>query len=198
MTADIITEAVRILESGGIVAHATETCYGLACDLSNPAAVAKLFALKQRPEHMPVSALFESVDQTKQYIEWNDPAQKLADEYLPGPLTIILRAKDNTLKVKPATRNPTMPRLRGAGPQPATIGIRISSHPTAQTLVKAFGKPISTTSANIHGQPNTYSIEQIQAQGLIPDFIIDSGELPKMPSSKVIDLSEGKERILRS
>jgi len=187
-TNDIIT-AVKTLNEGGIVAHATETCYGLACDLSNPDAVAKLFALKQRPEHMPVSVLFASVDQAKEYVQWNDAAQKLADEHLPGPLTMILESINNDLIITPQQVTSNEQRV--------TIGVRISSSPIAQALVEAFGSPISTTSANIHGQPNAYSIDQLRQEGIEPDFIIDSGELPEVAASKVIDLSEGKEEVLR-
>src|SRR3989344_5458768 len=88
-----IHDAIKILRSGGIVAHATETCYGFACDLKNPAAVRKLFATKRRPANMPVSALFASVAQAHEYLEWNDLAEKLAQEHLPGPLTIILKLR---------------------------------------------------------------------------------------------------------
>jgi len=194
-TNDIIT-AVKTLNEGGIVAHATETCYGLACDLSNPDAVAKLFALKQRPEHMPVSVLFASVDQAKEYVQWNDAAQKLADEHLPGPLTMILNATNKDLFVVPNDKDPnSKPTTQNS--ELRTIGVRISSNSIAQELVKSFGSPISTTSANIHGQPNAYSIDQLRQEGIEPDFIIDSGELPEVAASKVIDLSEGKEEVLR-
>ena len=86
--------AVRIIEDGGVVAHATETCYGLACDLRNIDAVEKLFAIKERPPHQPVSALFSSIDEAKKYVEWNEKAEELAQKYLPGPLTVILRMRE--------------------------------------------------------------------------------------------------------
>ena len=88
-----IKKALCILKNGGVVAHITDTCYGLACDMTNPKAVTKLFEIKHRPINMPVSALFASLEEAKKYVEWNDMAEKLAEKYLPGPLTLILPLK---------------------------------------------------------------------------------------------------------
>jgi len=186
-----IGAAVEALRAGSIVAYPTETCYGLAVDVSNSAAVAKLFALKQRPADMPVSVLFASVVQAKEYVEWNERAEKLAEDNLPGPLTIILPSKTDTPTPLHVTAT-----LKAQSSKLKTIGIRVSTHPIAQALVTAFGKPISTTSANIHGEPNTYSTEELVSQ-LQPDLVLDSGELHKNEPSKVVDLSDDKAKILR-
>ena len=200
-----IHTALRILQDGGVVAHATETCYGLACDLRNPDAVKKLFTIKQRPLDQPVSALFSNIDQAKEYVKWNDEAESLAKKYLPGPLTLILRGKPVAGGACP---EPGRGELRVTGnletrnSKPATsIGIRISSHPIAQQLVTAFGSPLSTTSANLHGRSNPYSsddiIVQFSGQEFQPDLILDSGTLPHNPPSTVIDLSESGSKIRR-
>ena len=183
-----IKRAVAILQAGGVVAHATETCYGLACDLGNQQAVQTLFALKERPEHVPVSALFESIEQVKMYVEWNELAEQLAHEHLPGPLTLVL---------------PLLPgrRIFATPAGNSTLGIRISSHPIAMALVQAFGAPVSTTSANVHSQPNTYSPQEIESQFLHkeqkPDLILDSGILIKVASSSVVNLVGGSIEVLR-
>ncbi|MFA5799375.1 MAG: L-threonylcarbamoyladenylate synthase [Candidatus Peribacteraceae bacterium] len=190
----MLAQALQILASGGIVAHATETCYGFACDLTNPEAVKHLFALKKRPLDSPVSALFSSLDEAKKFVEWNDEAEKLARKYLPGPLTLILpqREKSPVLWIVPSPKSQV--------PSPKSLGVRISSHPLAQNLVAAFGKPLSTTSANLHGMANAYSaeeiVEQFSKQKLKPDLILDSGKIPNVPPSKVIDLTN-KGKILR-
>src|SRR3989338_1205412 len=88
-----IEAALAVLARGETVMHATETCYGFACDLTNPEAVARLFKIKQRSPDQPVSALFSSIDEAKKYVEWNDRAGELAKEFLPGPLTVILPMK---------------------------------------------------------------------------------------------------------
>ena len=195
-TAENIVKALDVLRHGGTVVHATETCYGLACDLSNPAAVTKLFAIKHRPVDQPVSALFESIEQAKQYVMWNGDADAFAREYLPGPLTLILPVKQND----PHTLYSAV-RLPLAADR--SIGIRISSHPLAQQLVIDFGSPLSTTSVNIHGRPPLYD-----AQGIFqefsretdqPDLILDSGVLPTVPPSRVVDCTKrGVPKILRT
>lgn len=189
-SADGLAHALDVLSKGGVVAHATETCYGLACDLSNPEAVAKLFRIKQRPESQPVSALFASIEDAKRYVEWNEKAEELAKQ-LPGPLTIILRMRADTpyaLRPTPQAQNPT-------------IGIRISPHLIARELVTRFGKPISTTSANVHRKPNPYSAEEISEQfkdaSEKPDLILDSGKIPQTPPSRVVDCTSENNRILR-
>lgn len=191
-----LAEAVAVLREGGVVAHATETCYGLACDLADPAAVAKLFAIKQRPETQPVSGLFASIEDAKRFVVWNDRAAALAAGHLPGPLTLILPLRADA----PASLC-AIPKSHIPNPKSQTVGVRISSHPHAQALVTAFGSPVSTTSANLHGQPNPYSAQDIltqfadqQAQ---PDLILDSGPLPQTPPSTVIDLTSDEERTLR-
>ncbi len=187
-TKDNIQAALNILHEGGIVTHATETCYGLACDMSNPEAVAKLFAMKQRPDDMPISALFSSVEQAKEYLEWNDLAEELSTKHLPGPLTLILKQRKDTPKQLHPTISYQLPAISYA------IGLRISPHPTAQSLVEAFGSPISTTSANLHGKPNPYRVEDIEAEA---DLILDDGVLEGMEASTVVDVSEGELKVLR-
>ena len=180
------SEALRLLRAGGIVAHATETCYGLACDLANPDAVARLFAIKKRPTEQPVSALFASVEDAKRYVVWTDEAEALANTHLPGPLTIILLLRRDAPVVLLPTPHSPLP----------TIGVRVSSHPQARGLVTLFGSPLSTTSANVHGEANPYDartiLERFHAEEHQPDLIIDSGPLPPVPPSTVIDLAKGK------
>lgn len=175
--------ALSVLEEGGTVIHPTETCYGLACDLANAEAVARLFLLKARPPEHPVSALFSSVEQVKQYVLWNDEADSLAAKHLPGPLTIILPLQSDAPY-----------RLYTTPTSGERVGVRISSHPVAQELVHAFGRPISTTSANIHGRPPTYDPEEIAAQfsDIAMDLVLlNAGSLPIAPPSTILDLTAG-------
>ncbi|MBI3619097.1 L-threonylcarbamoyladenylate synthase [Candidatus Peregrinibacteria bacterium] len=236
-----LMHAMHILQTGGIVAHATETCYGFACDLANEQAVEKLFALKKRPTDQPVSALFASIENAKRYVEWNEEAEKLAKKYLPGPLTLILPFRSGARTIYPIAPS----QFAICNSQIRTVGIRISSHPLAQELVSRFGSfmqnssmdstgqaprasmpapqgkklftemgaglrpafprpfasPLSTTSANLHGQPNSYSAEEIvkqfEDQKLQPDLILDSGLLPIIPPSTILDLTRPNVRTVR-
>ena len=187
-----ITEAIHVLSQGGIVVHATETCYGIACDLRNPDAVAKLFAVKNRPDTQLISALFSSTNQARMYVQWTALAEDLARNYLPGPLTIVLPLRPDApdhLYPLPATRHPL------------TLGVRISSHPLAMQLAKEFSFPVATTSANVHGRPEVYAIPALLGQlgegcGQ-PDLIIDSGPLPKKPPSTVVEVVGEEWKVLR-
>lgn len=190
-----ITRAIEVLRSGGVVAHATETCYGFACDLRNPDAAAKLFAVKKRPSDQPVSALFSSLEEARKFVVFSPKALELAEKYLPGPLTLVLPVREDApfqIHVCPSTQPPI--------PNP-TIGIRISSSPLAQNLAAAFGGPIATTSANLHGEPNPYSVSAIETQFLgidpAPDLVIDSGTLPLSPPSTVVESIGESIRVLR-
>lgn len=192
-----IDQALVILSRGGVVAHATETCYGLACDLTNPKAVERLFAIKERTKDQPVSALFPSVTEAKKYVVWDEEAEKLAQKFLPGPLTLILLLRTDTphrlfVTFPKSEVRPVRHSFSEGGSPKSSIGIRVSSHPLALELAQRFGKPLSTTSANLHSKPNPYSAADITAQFQDhkgPDLLIDSGVLPVLPPSTVIDLT---------
>ena len=189
---EALEEALLALRGGGIVIHATETCYGITCDLTSEDAVKDLFDSKMRPVDQPVSALFSSIDAARSYVTVSPKAEELAAKYLPGPLTLVLTKKYDA--------SPLWVTASGGG-NDEHIGVRISSHPFAMELAKAFGKPIATTSANLHGKPSPYSVAEIKAQWeeslLLPDLIIDADVLPVAPPSTVVRVNVGGIRILR-
>ncbi len=188
-----IQTAVDILRRDGVVIHATETCYGIAGDLQSPGAVGRIFALKKRPLEQPLSALFHSWHEAQVYIDTSPRGDQIAEQYLPGPLTIVLPRRDSAplLWVTPVH-----------GGHDTMIGVRVSPHPIASELVSMFGWPIATTSANVHGQPNPYSLEEILSQfsslSLQPDLILDSGTLPRTPPSTVVEVLDDRVRVLRA
>jgi L-threonylcarbamoyladenylate synthase len=121
-------EAVDIIRSGGIVAHATETCYGFTCDVTNRDAERKLYAVKQLPYTRHISALFSSIDEAKKWVKWNEKTEELAEKHLPGPLTIVLPLMGVLHASTAFSTGSTPPQVGG------TIGMRISSHLIAQLL----------------------------------------------------------------
>ncbi len=187
-----LDEALEMLRSGGCVVHATETCYGLACDLGNPDAVKHLFAVKRRPEGQPVSALFPDLETAERYVVFSPKARELVSKHLPGPLTLVLPVQCKT---------PSPVFVTADGTLPATIGVRISSHPTARKLAERFDRPIATTSANIHGKENPYSIADIVTQwgslAPVPDMQLDEGFLQIAAPSTVVEIVGERIRILR-
>lgn len=182
-----ISKAVEVLKKGGIIAHATETCYGFACDIFNVTALKRLYRLKQMDEKKPVSIMVSDLKMACHYGVFTEKGLQLAKKYWPGPLTIIVKKK----KTLPAFLNPDM----------KSVGIRFPDHTLSQDLVKKMGCPLVTTSANISGKPSPYSAEEIKKQfadkKIKPDFIIDCGRIPQNPPSTIVDISGKGKNIIR-
>ena len=180
-------KAVSILRSGGVIAHATDTCYGFACDIFNRSALVKLYKLKKMAQTKPVSILVSDFKMAQKYGFFNKNAKTLAQKYWPGALTIIVKRK----KSLPKFLNPNV----------KTIGIRVPDHKLSLTLAKELGRPIATTSANISGKPSPYSVsaikKQFHGQTPQPDFIIDSGKLNKNPPSTIVSAEGLSLKIIR-
>lgn len=178
-----ILAAKKILHQGGLVAHPTETCYGFAVDIFQRSAVQKLYNVKKMPLDKTVSILVRDLDEAKRYGEFSEKAIELAEKYWPGPLTIIV------------PRTALLPQWVNYGND--TVGIRCSSHRRTRELVEAFGGPLTTTSANIHGQPQAYSVEEILGQGIKPNFIIDGGVIAKNKPSTIVKVEKENVGIVR-
>ncbi len=174
-------KAVQALREGKVVAHATETCYGLAVDIFSHDAVLRLYDMKKMDLDKPVSILCTSLDEAKKYGEFSEKALSLAEKYWPGPLTIVVSRK----AALPVWINPGV----------STIGIRVSSNEITRELVEGFGGPITTTSANIHGLPQAYSVDEFAE--LKPDFILDSGRIPPISPSTIVEVIGDSLKIIR-
>ncbi len=167
---EAVEKAVKTLIGGGIVVYPTETCYGLAAAIDDVEAVRRVYLVKRRPFSRPLTILVASIDMWYEYAYLTDEAMKLIKRFLPGPLTIVLWKKA------------TVPDIVN----PVRIGARISSHTLAQAMVKRLGKPVTATSANIHGDKEPYSITDVVRD---VDLILDFGELPRKPPSTIVDLT---------
>lgn len=167
-----IQKAVKHLHAAGVVAHPTETCYGFAADIFQRAAIERLYDLKQMPLTKPVSVLVRDLEEAQRYGEFSDRALELAKQYWPGPLTLIV------------PRTSMLPRWVNPGLD--SVGFRMSPHAKSAALVEAFGGPLTTTSANVHGKPQAYNVQEMLDQGLLPDFVLDGGQLAgDLPSTIV-------------
>lgn len=180
-----IALAVEHLRAGEVVAYPTETFYGLGVDFQNERAIRRLYALKRREPSQPISLLVADLDMLASCVTGiTDSARKLMERFWPGALTICLPASN------------AVPRslMTNTG----KIGVRISPHPIAAALVKAFGRPITTTSANRSGYPPSMTAAHIQKY--FPNqlaCIIDGGESLGTRGSTVIDVSEERMAIVR-
>lgn len=182
----ILARAADIIRKGGLVAYPTETFYGLACDPSNSEAVDLIFEAKGRPDRMALPILAGDRAAAEACVrDLPDAARRLMDAFWPGPLTLVLPARDDF-----------PPRLLGGG---RTVGVRVSSHPVASALARAVGGAIVATSANRSGQPPPSSAEEVAvALGAGVDLILDGGPTLGGGASTVLDLTVDPPRLVRS
>jgi len=180
------TRIVEVLKHGGVALFPTDTLYGLGADAFSDEAVEKVYAIKGRDEHKPVHALVSDIDMAEKYAEVGDDARLLAKTLPKGKVTLIC-------KKRPGFDT-------GIGRGLDTFGFRIPDSELCIEMVRAFGKPVTATSANKAGKKPLRAVADILEQlgdgksGIA--LVIDGGELPASESSTVIDLS-GPPVILR-
>jgi L-threonylcarbamoyladenylate synthase len=183
----VIEEAVMCLRKGGILLYPTDTCYGLAADIFNETAFRKLYQLKDMSYVKPISITVSSLNEAKKYGQFLDLASDVAKEFWPGPLTII------------ANKKSSLPNFLNIGVE--TIGLRVVDYPFVRKLVEAYGLPLTTTSANISGKKECYSIadfkKQFKGRLLVPDLAIDAGRLSKNSPSTVVEITGDVLRFIR-
>lgn len=189
--------AVQILKSGGVVVYPTDTAYGLAVDATNLTAVKILYKLKGRNFNKPIHVIPPSKSSIGIFARLpagrQELANKLINKLMPGPLTLVLPLKSKKKSFL----------MLSAGTK--TLGIRLPKHSLVLKLVKAFGRPITTTSANISGKPNCYSIGEVKKQfgkntyfnPYFNMYFLDGGKLKKTKPSTVVLLTGGRVKILR-
>jgi len=185
--ASLVKYAAEQIRSGQVLGMPTDTFYGLAADPLNLRAVERVYEIKSRSRHKPLSLLIESVDQAEELAR---PLPKefydLARRFWPGPLTIIVRAASRLpLKVTANTGN---------------VALRIPSDKIPLAVVQAAGIPITATSANLSGASECTTAEQVrdQLQDRI-SIIVDGGVSPREIASTILDLSdqEARWRVIR-
>jgi tRNA threonylcarbamoyl adenosine modification protein (Sua5/YciO/YrdC/YwlC family) len=186
--AEAIGAVVDALRLGQVVAIPTDTVYGLAVDPTRPEAVARLFALKERPTRVALPVLVGSWDQVGALCGPLAPtARGLADRYWPGPLTLVV------------PRSPAFVADLGGEPEAGpTVGIRWPDHRTVQLLCDGLGL-LAVTSANRHGRPPATTAEAVAEEfdgGDPPAVILDGGVCDGEPST-VVECLGGDIRCLR-
>jgi L-threonylcarbamoyladenylate synthase len=176
---DAVREACALLRDGEIVALPTETVYGLAADAFNPAAVAKVFAAKERPSFDPLIVHIASRGDLKQVAivppDCAEVVGKLTAAFWPGPLTLIL------------PKHPDIPDLVTSGLP--TVAVRQSAHPVFRAINKELGRPIAAPSANRFGRisPTSASAVVKELGGRIP-LIVDAGACAEGVESTIISI----------
>lgn len=182
---EVIGQAVGMIREGAISAYPTETFYGLGVDISNEAAIKRLFDLKRRDYSNPIAVIVADRSMLNSVVQ-EVPQQALAlmNAFWPGPLTILFRTNEKV--------------SRHLTTNTGKIGIRISSHPVATAIVRELGRPLSTTSANLSGFPPSTHPKHVRSYfGEKVDLVIDAGELPPSLGSTVVDVTEEKLAVIR-
>ncbi len=182
-----IAKAVRILESGGLVAVPTETVYGLAARADSAEAVAKIYAAKGRPDFNPLIVHVRDEEQAQRYAEWLPDADLAAMMHWPGPLTLVLPKKDDAVLAQAVTA-----RL-------PTVALRCPAHPVMRALLDAVDFPLAAPSANRSGfiSPTTAAHVLASLDGRI-DMVLDAGPTSQGVESTILAIGrDGTWRELR-
>jgi len=180
-----IERAGQLILQGKVVAFPTETFYGLGADTLNGEALQKIFRVKQREKDKPLLLLVADRTWLPGLVKYIPPwAEPLMQRFWPGPLTLVFPASDHLSAL-----------LTG---NTGKIGLRISSHPVAQGLVRVVGRAISATSANVSGQPGASQAGEVfQALGKKIDAILDGGRTTGGLGSTVVDIAGASPKIVR-
>jgi L-threonylcarbamoyladenylate synthase len=182
---DTIRLAASLIRKGGLVAFPTETVYGLGADAFNPRAVRQLFKAKKRPlDNPPIVHVAYSQDVYQLAKEVPPAAQRLMEQFWPGPLTLILKRSD------------LLPDVTVAGLD--TIAVRMPRHEVALAMIRESDCPVAAPSANLAGKPSPTSAEHVltDLDGRV-DAVLDAGPTVVGVESTVLDMTVDQPEVLR-
>lgn len=182
---EVINLAATVLRDGGIVVFPTETVYGIGALADSKFGAQEIFEVKVRPLDMPLPWLVENEDALDTYgIDVPDYAHKLAHEFWPGPLTLVVKA---SARVGKDFRAPD-----------GTVALRSPDHEVVTELIQAAGGPIIATSANTHGNPPPGAFVDVEERIVIAaDLSLDGGETEHQQASTVVDVTGIEPVVLR-
>jgi len=185
ITAENIVRAADLLCAGGLIAFPTETVYGLGANAFDVHAVAQIYTAKGRPSNNPLIVHVADMEAAVGLVSrWPDTASRLAEEFWPGPLTLVL------------PRGDCVPDITAAGGP--TVAIRVPAHRVARQLLEAADIPIAAPSANRSGEISPTTAEHVyRSLGERVTMILDGGPTTAGIESTVVDLSGDIPRLLR-
>jgi len=181
-----VGRAAALLRAGRLVAFPTETVYGLGADATSDAAVAGIFAAKDRPQFNPLIVHFTGIEAAEREVVFDERARRVAAAFWPGPLTLVL----------PRRAGSRISLLCSAGLD--TQAVRVPAHPLAQRLLAACGLPLAAPSANASGRISPTTAAHVAASlGARVPLLLDGGACAVGLESTVLDLSGPDATILR-
>ena len=178
-----VARAAELIRAGKLVAFPTETVYGLGANALDAGAIEKIYAAKGRPAGSPLIVHVDSMKMARRLVrEWPEEAEKLAHQFWPGPLTLVLR------------KSPEIPDRLTAGLD--TVGIRTPAHPVALALIRAAGVPIAAPSANLFSELSPTTAEHVrESLGDRVALVLDGGPSKIGIESTVLSVA-GREPLL--
>jgi L-threonylcarbamoyladenylate synthase len=182
---EALRTASRAISAGGIAAVPTETFYGLCARHNDPAVLERLYAMKGRPKHRAIPLIIGSAEMLEAVALATSPLiERLTRRFWPGPLTLLLDAREN------------LPELITAGT--GKVAVRVPGSSFALTLVRELKVPLTATSANISGRPPAETAEEvIRYFGDAPDILVDGGRTPGGMPSTIVEIIDSQVRIVR-
>lgn len=186
-TEENITLAAETIKKGGLVAIPTDTVYGLGADVYNPKAVSNIFAVKERPFFDPLISHIAEIDFLPEYAQTDSRALDLARHFWPGPLTLVLKRKDE---------NHALDLVCSGLPN---IAVRMPNHPVTLELIRRAGTPIAAPSANKFKTVSPTTAQHVRdslSDGV--DMILDGGNCKIGVETTIIDLTTKDMVMLRA
>jgi L-threonylcarbamoyladenylate synthase len=177
--------AAEQLAAGGVIGLPTDTVYGIAASLGHAEAIARIFAIKQRPLDRPLPVLVSSTRSLLQFAQIpNKSIRDLLDEFWPGPLTIVVHGGSG------------LPR--GVCGDDGTVAVRLPNHPLAIEIIEKAGGAVACTSANISGEAPAITAQEVVSSldGKL-DLVIDGGRAPGGVASTVVKAVDHELCVLR-
>ncbi len=180
-----LVAAFDVIRTGGVIVYPTETLYGIGADATSSAAVRKVLQVKKRKDTKPILVIVHSVEILQLLVaEIPASAERLMTEFWPGPLTLVFKA----------LREIPEEVTQGSG----TVGARIPSNAFCLELLRRCNCPLTSTSANISGEPIHRTIDEIKKaldEGI--DLFIDAGVLPESKPSTVVSVVPENPKLIR-
>ena len=181
-----LKKAVEVLRSGGIILYPTDTIWGLGCDPTNAEAVKKIFKIKKREDFRNMLILLDDSGKLERYVKVPEIAWELLEASM-SPITIIYPSAKNL--------------AAGLIAEDGSTGIRITNDPFCKELIRRFGKPVVSTSANVSGTPAPSNFDDIQEEILSGvDYIVKWKQddfVTNKPSSIIKIEENGQFKIIR-
>ena len=177
-----IGKLVEILKNDGVISVPTDTVFGICGSISSEKAKNKLISIKKRPESKSFPIMCSDINQIKEIAVVNEKVEKIINTFMPGPITLVLKKKEN------------LPSFVTNGKE--TVAIRMATSKELEQLIKKVGNPLFMTSANESGKKTCSSLDEIEKECPDLDGMLE-GKIIYDKSSTIVDLTKDNIEILR-